>query len=76
MRDSTSTIAAQIAQVVLATQKRADSNVELIERGLPSDLSVSILYPHERSVRTRSPECERKDVRCNQAAPLRRPARR
>jgi hypothetical protein len=46
-----------IASILLAIQKQADSNGVLIERGLPTDLTVPIPYPHEGAMRTKGPNC-------------------
>jgi hypothetical protein len=54
--DAKSGITSSIAQILLATQKKADSNAELIDRGLPTDLTVPIPYPHEGAMRTKAPD--------------------
>jgi hypothetical protein len=55
---ATSTINSQISQILEATQKKADSNGELIDRGLGADLTVPIPYPHSGLVRARALRCQ------------------
>lgn len=48
--DALAGVTGSISQILLATQKNADSNAELIDRGLTADLSMPIPYPHEGSL--------------------------
>jgi filamentous hemagglutinin family protein len=55
----TSTINSQVGHILVAAEKKADSNAELIERGLVSeDLRVPVPYPHSGAVKALGPRCE------------------
>ncbi|MDB5953314.1 MAG: hypothetical protein JWR65_5169, partial [Massilia sp.] len=62
--DARTRVNSSFASIMQATQKKADSNAELIERGLPTDLTVPIPYPHEGAMRTRAPDCNGREG-CN-----------
>jgi filamentous hemagglutinin family protein len=63
--DARTRVNSSIANILQATQKKADSNAVLIERGLPTDLSVPIPYPHEGAMRTKGPACDADRQRCD-----------
>jgi filamentous hemagglutinin family protein len=62
--DARSRVNSSFANIMQATQKKADSNADLIERGLPTDLTAPIPYPHEGAMRTKSPDCNGREG-CN-----------
>jgi len=53
--DALAGVTGSTSQILLATQKKADSNAELIDRGLTADLSMPIPYPHEGSLSAKAP---------------------